>query len=93
MEHALLTPDEAAAYLRLAPSTLKAWRARDFGPAWTPVGSLVRYQRRELDRWLAENTKHASTKTKRNVALPLLGERPRVQRLNGPTDMVSGGVA
>ena len=37
MEHAILTPDEAAAYLRVAVSTLKAWRQRNFGPEQPPL--------------------------------------------------------
>lgn len=38
-----MTTDEAAAYLRLAPDTLKNWRVDGDGPRHRRVGRAVRY--------------------------------------------------
>lgn len=48
----LLTPDEAAAYLRLAVRQLQQWRWLQTGPAYTKVGRAVRYWQSDLDAWL-----------------------------------------
>ena len=47
---------ELAALLRKAPFTIKEWRMRGVGPAYTKVGNKVIYSREEVARWLAENT-------------------------------------
>lgn len=52
----LLTPAEAAAYLRRAPKTLRNWRACGTGPKYTGHGQGVRYRQRDLDAWLKANT-------------------------------------
>lgn len=38
-----LTTKEAAAYLRLQPCTLEAWRTRGRGPRYQKIGSRVIY--------------------------------------------------
>lgn len=48
----LMTTDEVAQYLGLAPSTLNTWRSRGRGPQFIKVGKLVRYSRSEVDYWL-----------------------------------------
>lgn len=56
----LLTLEEAAAYLRLAPQTLRNWRTQGGGPRAikTQKGrpGRILYRRSELDRWLDERT-------------------------------------
>ena len=53
MTEQLLTPDEAAAYLRVAPHTLAQWLSKGVGPPYRKVGPrLVRYDRTELESWL-----------------------------------------
>jgi excisionase family DNA binding protein len=49
----LLTPAEAAAYLRLTAGQLKQWRYLGKGPAYAKAGRAVRYWRSDLDAWLA----------------------------------------
>ena len=49
----ILSPGEAAAYLRVAISTLKSWRAKKIGPKWTRRGArLVCYFPEDLDAFL-----------------------------------------
>jgi predicted DNA-binding transcriptional regulator AlpA len=43
----------AAQYLGTSPSTLNKWRVSGMGPRFLKVGSRVRYDPAELDRWLA----------------------------------------
>ena len=51
----LLTTEEAAAYLGLAPSTLATWRVRrSDGPRFLKIGRKVLYPRSELKRFRAE---------------------------------------
>lgn len=49
----LLTPIEAAGYLKVTVQTLAAWRWKRKGPDFRKVGRAVRYSRPELDRWSA----------------------------------------
>lgn len=48
----LLTTAQAAAYLTVSQSAVRAWRVRGGGPPWVKVGRAVRYQRRDLLAWL-----------------------------------------
>lgn len=47
-----LTPDDAAAYLRLSKRGLEDMRARGTGPTFYKVDRVVRYRVRDLDSWL-----------------------------------------
>lgn len=50
-----LTTIEAARYLQIAPGTLEVWRCnRMVQIPYVKVGRCVRYDRIDLDRWLAE---------------------------------------
>lgn len=51
MQNDLLTPPEAAEYLRLDERTLGNWRSAGRGPRYLKLGK-IRYSRRDLDRWL-----------------------------------------
>lgn len=51
-----LTEAELAAYLILAPATLKRWRNKRKGPPYIHAGDSVRYPRQALEEWLAERT-------------------------------------
>lgn len=45
----LLTPEEAAALLRIEPRTLSNWRAKRQGPPFVKIGlRCVRYRRADL---------------------------------------------
>jgi hypothetical protein len=53
---ALLDEHAAAARLTCKPVTLRRWRAAGIGPAFVRVGRLIRYDLRELERWIATQT-------------------------------------
>lgn len=48
-----MSPQELALELDLAPSTLKSWRVRKYGPPWIKVGREVLYSRDGVRHWLA----------------------------------------
>jgi len=49
-----LRTEEAARYLSVSANTLINWRHKGGGPDFIRVGRGVRYDTRDLDRWLAE---------------------------------------
>jgi hypothetical protein len=53
----VLSPREAAQYLSVSESTLKAWRAKKIGPKWTMRGArLIAYRPADLERFLDQNS-------------------------------------
>ncbi len=64
----LLTPAEAAAYLRLSKSTLAKLRCVGGGPRFKKLGRKIVYARADLDAWLAERT--AANTTDASARLP-----------------------
>ena len=59
-----LRSDEAAAYLRISPSTLSKMRLRGDGPAYSLAGRrVVLYDQRDLESWLAQS-RRVSTASK-----------------------------
>jgi excisionase family DNA binding protein len=50
-----LTVRDAATYLRLAVSTLNKLRCTGGGPTYLKLGRSVRYERGDLDEWLASH--------------------------------------
>ncbi|MBN8606448.1 MAG: helix-turn-helix domain-containing protein [Caulobacterales bacterium] len=53
----VLSPREAAQYLGVSVSTLKAWRAKKIGPKWTMRGArLIAYRPADLERFLDESS-------------------------------------
>jgi hypothetical protein len=57
-----LNTDQAGQYVNISPLTLQHWRQVGKGPPFFRVNAantrrnVVRYDRRALDAWLAENT-------------------------------------
>lgn len=49
----LATPDEVADYLHVETDTLRGWRRKGVGPAWTYVGGLCRYDWSDVDAYVA----------------------------------------
>jgi hypothetical protein len=47
-----LTTPEAAAILRIRPSTLEVWRCYGKGPAYLKFGRSVRYDQKTLEAWI-----------------------------------------
>lgn len=52
----LLTPEEAAAILRLSPRSLERWRYARNGPPYVRVMGSVRYEAASLEAWLRSRT-------------------------------------
>ena len=55
-QHRFLTPDEAAAYLRLSPRTLEKHRSVGGGPRFRKFGRMIRYTISDLDVWAESHT-------------------------------------
>jgi excisionase family DNA binding protein len=51
----LLTPKEAAAFLKVSVITLAKWRGRKSGPAYTRTGRTIKYSREALEDYLRKN--------------------------------------
>jgi excisionase family DNA binding protein len=49
-----LTADELAERLKVAQSTLWQWRLRNYGPPAVRVGGKLRYRRKAVEQWEAE---------------------------------------
>lgn len=58
--HALLTQEQAAAYLGVNVRTLEHWRSIGKGPRFVKLGRAIRYTRAALDRFIAENQHQTS---------------------------------
>ena len=54
----LLSTREAADYLQNSPRTFVRWRGLGIGPAYIRAGGKIRYQRRDLEEWLARHRVH-----------------------------------
>lgn len=57
---ALLTNDQAAAYIGVTPGTLEVWRCtKRYNIAYIKVGRLVRYKQSSLDTFIESRTVEA----------------------------------
>ena len=64
-----LTPDEAAAMLRMSKHTLADWRSRQVGPRWVKMSATrVLYRQCDLQEWIEENVVHGNQRAKRKLA-------------------------
>jgi hypothetical protein len=52
----LLNELEAADYCDLDPKTLRGWRQKGRGPAFTKIGGNIRYKKVFLDSWMDRHT-------------------------------------
>ena len=68
----LMTVDEAAAYLRLAPWTLRHWVCKKKIP-YVRLGRSVRFRRKDMERFVTQNL-HAKLNERNGTATP--SERP-----------------
>jgi excisionase family DNA binding protein len=50
----LLTIKQAAAHLNVPVATLRWWRAEGTGPPAVKLGRHLRYDKEEVDRWVAK---------------------------------------
>ena len=53
----LLTPDEAAEWLRSKERTLERWRSDGVGPAFVRLGRRVAYRLEDLQAWVERQTR------------------------------------
>jgi len=51
-----LSTTQLAALLGLHPATLRQWRHKHLGPAYTRCGGAVRYERAVLVEWIKSRT-------------------------------------
>ena len=57
----LYFPEEAAKFLRVEKRTLERWRSEGRGPDYVQIsGRSVRYEEKELRRWLAANRRRST---------------------------------
>ena len=54
MESQWLSPQNLADEFGVPVATIYSWRAKGYGPRGIHVGRHVRYSRKEVDRWTAE---------------------------------------
>lgn len=57
----LLTPEEAADYLRSNARTLERWRVVGSGPRFCKIGRVVRYHLEDLDQFVAQQRREHTT--------------------------------
>lgn len=60
-----LTPDELANRLKVARSTLAAWRVQKFGPSFIKAGKMVLYAEQDVNQFLESNL-HGVNATRSN---------------------------
>jgi predicted DNA-binding transcriptional regulator AlpA len=75
---------ELAPRLGLSIATLRSWRAKGCGPAFTKLGTRVVYRLDKINEWLEKET-HGNQGSVRKLALPVSGQRRRVDRQHGVT--------
>lgn len=53
----LLTTEEVAVWLQVAPKTLRNWRSAGIGPTALKLHGVVRYDRYAVEAWIGETSK------------------------------------
>ena len=56
----LLTTEAVSEWTGIPAETLRYWRQRGEGPAYTKLGRSIRYPRAEVQRWLDAQTARAA---------------------------------
>jgi len=69
-EQIVLTPEQAANLLGLAPATLEGWRRRGEGPKFLKLGRLVRYRRVDLESYLTSRLVQSTAHSHKEQARP-----------------------
>ncbi|MFZ1415616.1 MAG: helix-turn-helix domain-containing protein [Defluviicoccus sp.] len=59
--HEVLTPSEAAAFLRLSQSFLAKARVTGTGPAFIKAGGRILYMKEALLKWLADRERFSTS--------------------------------
>jgi hypothetical protein len=71
-DSALLTPKEAAAYIRSTAEVLRVWRHRCKGPRFCGRGHFIRYQKADLDEFMRGFDHRFLSKSKGDAARAML---------------------
>lgn len=56
----LMTTEEVAVWLQVAPKTLRNWRSAGLGPTALKLHSVVRYDRAAVEAWISMTSKAAA---------------------------------
>jgi hypothetical protein len=56
----LMTTEEVAVWLHVAPKTLRNWRSAGLGPTAMKLHGIVRYDRVAVEAWIGETSKAAA---------------------------------
>lgn len=62
----LLTEGQAAAIILVKPNTMAKWRVTGEGPAFVYIGRAVRYEPREIRRYIATRTRRSTSESQRD---------------------------
>ena len=54
MDDDIWTTKQLAEYLKVSIPQVNAFRAYGTGPVYLKIGKLVRYRRKDVEKWLAE---------------------------------------
>ncbi len=57
MSEALINDLEAARLLGLSAATLRNWRVQGRGPKWVTLGRAIRYNPKDIQRFIESQTK------------------------------------
>lgn len=76
----LVTEEEAATLVRLAPEDLEALRSEQAGPPFVRVGTAARYPIVELKRWIREQLRSWRDSRSETQAGVRVGARAREER-------------
>jgi hypothetical protein len=60
-DDSLYTQDEVAAYLKVQPRTVEAWRGKKYGPAYSRSSAGVRYRGQDVKAWVESTLVKASS--------------------------------
>ena len=52
----MLTPEQAAVYLKISPWTLQQYKRQGRGPRFAKIGRYVMYPMKELEKWIESLT-------------------------------------
>jgi phage terminase Nu1 subunit (DNA packaging protein) len=57
----LIASPQLAGLLNISIRTLERWRLEGIGPTYVKAGRRVLYRRGDVERWLAEGTRHSTS--------------------------------
>lgn len=66
----LFNTAEAAKYLVMSERTLERWRLQGAGPTYIKIGSLVRYDRDDLEAWEQSMRSHGDAECASSCECP-----------------------